>query len=387
MNEIINGNTFGVLFATCPKHLQPSMKDSALVFPNGSRIRLAGTDNKNYTSLRGGAAHAVFLDEACFMSDLNSGVLPTVEPMTKTTGGKLIYASTPPDTLDHDSIDILRYHDELGLTTKFTIYDDKTLTPKQLEKIINQCRGEDTVKFRREYLCERIVDDTKQVVPALNKETSEIISIDFEPDGLYNFWQKYVVLDTGLGDKSVAVFAHFNQRTRLLIVEDYVELYGKDYSTALLAQMIRDKVTKLWQHMPNQKITYVADSNNAIVNRDLSVTYGLPFYGTSKGSLKEMVQKVNDWIYEDKIRFAKPAQEVLDCCHYAIWDKSRTDFGRSTKYGHYDALAAMVYLVRNVDEFTDPVPRGHGLDPYKHLIQAGTPREENNLGKLFKSRR
>lgn len=359
VNEIINGHTFNIMFATCPAELKPKYDGSTLQFPNGSRVRLAGTDNKNYSNLRGGAAHLVILDEAGFMSDLEIGVLPTVEPMTKTTGGKVIYASTPPDTLDHDYIQILRDHEEQGLISTYTIWDDKSLTPVQLQKIINQCRGRESTKFKREYECQRIVESSIQVIPELMEDLADKLKIDgsYKEDPLMEYWHKYIVVDTGVRDKTAVVFAHYNYRKKTLVIDATLDLQGSEYNTSKLAQMIKDKRDQLWPNPAFLKdLRYIADNNNLIVINDLNVIYKLPFIGTTKGRLDEMVQKVRDWIFDKRVLFGPDALEALNCAKFAIWAKSRTEFGRSAKYGHYDLLAAITYLVRNVNEFKDPLP-------------------------------
>lgn len=359
VNEIINGNTFGVMFALCPQELTPKYDGGALTFPNGSRVRLAGTDQKNYTNLRGGMAHLVLLDEAGFMSDLDTGVLPVVGPMTKTTGGKVLFASTPPDTLDHPYVEILREHEEQGLISTYTIEDDKSLTPQQLQKIINQCKGRDTTLFRREYLCHRIVESSLQVIPELTAELVEELKIDneFMKDPLIQYWEKYIVVDTGVRDKTACVFAHYNFMKKRLIAEATLDLQGKDYNTAKLAQMIKDKRDQIWPGEESQtKIRYIADNNNLVVINDLNVIYKLPFVGTTKGRLDEMVQKLRDWVFDKRILFAPASLEALECSRFAIWAKSRTEFARSTKHGHYDLTAALTYLVRNVDEYKNPLP-------------------------------
>lgn len=389
VNEIVDGNTFSVIFKNCPSNLIPKHQDSALVFENGSRIRLAGTDQKNYNNLRGGMAHTIFLDEAGFLSDLDTGVIPVVTPMTKTTNGKIIFASTPPDTLDHPYIEILREHDESGLISTFTIWDDKSLTEQQLQKIINQCKGRETTLFKREYECKRIVESSMQVIPELIEEMSERLKITkaYKEEDLLQYWQKYVVADTGVKDKTAVIFAHYNYRSKKVIVEAELDLQGHEYNTSRLATMIKEKVLELWPDMTYRKnIRYIADSNNLVVIQDLNVIYHLPFIGTTKGRLDEMVQKVRDWVYDERILFAPEATEVLNCARFAIWAKNRNEFARSVKYGHYDALASLTYLIRNVDEVSDNVPMLLGKDPNTHFIHpilrpelVGQARELNDI--------
>lgn len=389
VNEIINGNTYNIMFASCPQEFTPKYDGTTLQFTNGSRIRLAGTDNKNYSNLRGGSAHLVLLDEAGFMSDLEVGVLPTVEPMTKTTGGKVIFASTPPDTLDHDYIQILRDHEEAGLISTFTIWDDTSLTPIQLQKIINQCKGKETTKFKREYECQRIIETSVQVIPELTEHLAKRLMIDdlYKRDDLLKFWKKYVVIDTGIRDKTAAIFAHFNYQTKKVVVESMLDLQGSEYNTSRLAEMIKQEVRTLWKSDEIKGIRYIADNNNLIVINDLNIIYKLPFEPTTKGRLDEMVQKVRDWIYDERIQFAPNATEVLNCSRFAIWSKSRTEFSRSPKYGHYDALAALVYLIRNVEEYNNPVPDLIGFNKFSQFIEPGhiesLTKNRNELSSVF----
>ena len=384
--EIVTEKTFRTVFEHAPNDLVPKLNGSALEFKNGSRIRLSGTDNHHYENLRGGMAHTILLDEAGFMDNLDVGVLPSVTPMLKTTGGKIIYASTPPATLDHPYIQILRDHEEWGLISTFTIHDDKSLTQKQFDAIVASCKGTNTTLFKREYECKRIVESSMQVIPELNEDLAKKLILDIEyQDNLMQYWQKYIVIDTGMRDKTAAIFAHYNYRTKKVVVDDMLDLQGTEYSTAKLAQMIKDRRDSLWSNEAQKDLRYIADSNNQIVIQDLNVTYKLPFVGTTKGRLEEMVQKVRDWFYDERIVFKPTAIEVLNCARYAIWSKQRDQFGRSSKYGHYDALAALTYLIRNVTEHVDPVPAYLGLDPNTHFIppNSSLSRTSQELNKLF----
>lgn len=389
VNEIINGNTFNVIFGTCPQDLTPKYDGTTLQFKNGSRIRLAGTDNKNYSNLRGGAAHLVLLDEAGFMNDLEIGVLPTVEPMTKTTGGKVIFASTPPDTLDHDYIQILRDHEENNLISTYTIWDDTSLTEQQLQKIINQCRGKETTKFKREYECQRIIETSVQVIPELTEFLAKKLTIDtkYKEDNLFQYWKKYVVIDTGIRDKTAAIFGHYNFHTKKVVMESMLDLQGSEYNTSRLAEMIKVRVSDLWPNIREDQIRYIADNNNLIVINDLNIIYKIPFIPTTKGRLDEMVQKVRDWIYDERILFAPDAMEILNCSRFAIWAKSRSEFSRSAKYGHYDALAALVYLIRNVEEYHNPIPDLLGYNSFTQFIEPGhiesLAKNRNELSSIF----
>lgn len=391
--EIVTENTYRVVFGHATKDQLPTIKDSELLFANGSRIRLAGTDNHNYESLRGGSAHLVILDEAGFMSNLLTGVIPTVLPMLKTTGGKIIYASTPPETLDHDYYEVLREHDESGNISTFTIHDDRSLTQRQLDTIISACKGENTTVFKREYLCMRVAETTQQVLPELTLEMADKLRIDkkYKEDDLLQYWDKYIVADWGGKDFTAIIFAHYNYHSKKIIIEDQLNLTGSTISSSRIAQSIKQKTNELWPDLNYRKnINYWCDSNNVLIQNDMIITHGLPFLSTSKDRLAEqMVQKVRDWIWDERILFAPAAEFTLLSCMSGWWSKGKDKFATSKIYGHFDHLAAMVYLIRNVNTNNDTLPRlMNGIDPSTHHIDPQYNRNQNNsataLNNIFK---
>lgn len=388
--EIVTENTYRVVFQHATKAQLPTLKDSELLFANGSRIRLAGTDNHNYESLRGGSAHLVILDEAGFMSNLNTGVIPTVLPMLKTTGGKIIYASTPPETLDHDYYDVLREHDESGNISTFTIHDDKSLTQRQLDTIISACKGADTTLFKREYECKRIAESSQQVLPELTFEMAAKLRINekYKQDDLLQYWDKYVIADWGGKDHTAIVFAHYNYHAKKVVIEDQLNLTGSKISSGRIAQEIKNKITELWPDPTwRKKVYYWCDSNNVLIQNDMIITHNLPFVSTSKDRLAEqMVQKVRDWVFDERIQFAPKAEFTLNSCMSAWWSKGKDKFATSKIYGHYDHLAAVVYLIRNVNTNNDTLPRfAKGMNSYTHHIDVNYNNNQQNVTNSLKN--
>jgi hypothetical protein len=122
----------------------------------------------------------------------------------------------------------------------------------------------------------------------------------------------------------------------------------------------------------------------------MNIKYRLPFVSTSKGRLEGMVEKVKDWEYEERIKFLPEAEFVARSMSAAHWTKNRDEFARSRIYGHYDHMAAIVYLVRNVDETTDPIPALHNVDRYTTFTMPNSPELARNgagLQTIFNPRR
>jgi hypothetical protein len=103
--------------------------------------------------------------------------------------------------------------------------------------------------------------------------------------------------------------------------------------------------------------------------QDLSSFHKLPFAPTQKTGrterqtiLEAMVNDLRMQVSGGKIRVHPRCKELIGCLRYGIWTDNRRTFDRSSVYGHYDALAAMIYLNRNIDRITNPIPPTYGMD-------------------------
>ena len=370
--EIIYGETYFRVFETCPQDLKPKLDGATVIFPNGSRIRLGGTDGRRYEDLRGGAAHLLILDEAGFMAHLDDGVLPALQPMLNTTRGKTIFSSTPPPTLEHPYVNIHRDHAEKGHVSAYTIYDNTFLTEADIVKALVETGSKKidgkwvpSTRFRREYLAEFIMEGTQLIVP----DWSDDFIQEREPNEYFEFHHRYVSMDPGVTDLNVCLFAHYDHENEHLHIEDELVNGGKLLNSEILSTGIKEKMslrfgTKKPYRMPS-------DNNNPHLLQDLKTIYGLPFTPTTKTRLEStraayeegMVTKLNNWLRRGRISVHPRCEHLIGALKYGVWtekSQNKREFGHSKTYGHYDAVAALVYMVRNIDERTNPVPINHG---------------------------
>lgn len=376
--EVLTGKTYFTLFDTCPEDLKPKLDNSTVVFPNGSRLRLGGTDNRHYEHLRGGAAHLLILDEAGFMANLDDGVLPALQPMLTTTKGKTLFSSTPPPSLDHPYVDIYRTHAEEDRVSTFTIFENKSLTEGDLLKALKQT-GSTLIKnadgteeplystrFRREYLAEFVMENTIRLANAWHDHFIR----ELAPNEYHQFHHRYVSMDPGTTDFNATLFGYYDHINRHLHLEAELVLNGNELDSRVLSESIKNIMKDRWGSIKPYRM--VADNNNLHLIADLKRIYELPFFGTSKGRLETtkakqdegMVNKVNTWLREGRISVHPRCEQLIGCLRYGIWKEigeNKREFAHSKTYGHYDAFAALVYMVRNVDQTTNPV------DPmYRH---------------------
>jgi len=105
----------------------------------------------------------------------------------------------------------------------------------------------------------------------------------------------------------------------------------------------------------------VADNNNLLLLQDLGSLHGLHFNATDKSSLDAMVNEMRMFVGAGRLIVSPKCTMLLGCLKYGIFDDKRRAFARSTLYKHFDHLAALMYMIRNLDQATNPVPNTYGM--------------------------
>lgn len=380
--------------ADCPKDLVPAYKTQEHVFkfPNGSEMQLAGTDNGHAESIRGNKADLCIIDEAGFCDDLSYIVNSILIPTTTMTGGKIIMASTPSKTPDHD---FMVFMEEAELENRFirkTIYDNPRLTPERIQKIADALGGTSSVDFRREYLVEKIKSEEDAVVPEFNSELKAHIVGEWNRPP---FFDSYVSMDIGTKDLTVVLFAYYDFRAAKLIVEDEIVLSGARMLTDTLARLIKEKEAALWTNKMTGEtkppLLRVADNNNLLLLNDLSAQpHNMPFLATAKDNKDAAINNMRMLLRSHRVIINPKCKTLITHLEGALWNKARTEYIRSADKGHYDAVDALSYLCRNVYFNRNPYPNNYDLSGSDAIFVVPQPvaktELERNLQKIFKVR-
>lgn len=357
------------LLKDCPPELRPEFKTNEYHyhFPNGSQIHLAGTDNGHHEGLRGSRSDLWIVDEAGFCDELKYVVNTILAPTTDTTGGRGIISSTPSKSGDHEFIiDFYKPYLEEGKLIRYTVYDNPLLSKAKIREIINRyARKEKDPEFRREYLVEIVNASDLTVVPEMTDELCELIVKDIDRPPFYD---SYVSMDIGGKDMTVLLFGYYDFRNARLVVEDEL-VFHKQTDNAiesarndLIANAIRKKEESLWtSHISGEfKKPYmrIADNNNVILLNDLSYQYGLTFIPTRKDQREAAINNMRVWISSERVIISPKCTTLIAHLKHAMWATNKKDFARSKKYAHYDAVPALMYLIRNIVETKNPYPPG-----------------------------
>jgi hypothetical protein len=206
-----------------------------------------------------------------------------------------------------------------------------------------------------------------------------------EQDEYYEYYGGIVGMDLGVRDKTVCLFGYYDFNHGTLCIVDEIVMSGKDLTTDVLATAIKEKEKVLYK---GKRVLRYADNNNLLLLQDLSASYQLPFTPTTKGSLESMVNKVRIWTKNGRIRAAEKCSELIGCLENGIWRENRKDFDRSSVFGHFDALAALIYTVRNVNENFNPIPKLHKINDNDFWINENSQKTKTHkaLNSIFKRR-
>lgn len=367
--KIIHREVMPQLLNDCPKELVPTFKtqDNVYEFANGSQIQLAGTDNGNYEKLRGGNSDLCLIDEAGFCSDLNHIISSILIPTTLLTKGRILLSSTTPDNPNHEFVEQMRLAASEKRMIIKTLYDGLEdskqsevphITPEIIEEIIKGIPGGvESDAFRTEFLCQLISDSDKAVVPEFARAEDDVISEWKMPA----FCDKYVSMDIGFKDLTVALFGFYDFENAMLVIQDEIVINGPELTTQKLADEILKKEDKLWTSPLTGELDkpYMRISdNNLIVINDLAKLHNLYFTPTEKQNKDASINQLRMMIENRQIRINPRCVTLINHLKLATWASTKKDYIRTNGH-HFDALDALVYLVRNMSFSHNPFPKGY----------------------------
>jgi hypothetical protein len=241
--------------------------------------------------------------------------------------------------------------------------------------------GEKDDDFRRECLNEIIMSGINSIIPEFNDETEgEIVTEWKRPP----FCDKYVSMDIGFKDLTVVLFAYYDFINGVTVIEDELVMNGIEMTTEVLADAIKKKERELWTDpvTKEQADPYIRISdNNLIVINDLQRLHGLTFIATQKDNKEAQVNNLRMEISNFRIYINPRCKTLVRHLKYASWNKQRTGFARSPDAGHYDAVDALIYLVRNIQKSHNPYPKGYNLSmlgPASSLFLSPSYSENNS---------
>jgi hypothetical protein len=358
------------VLADCPEDLRPTYnsQDKEFRFPNGSIIRLKGTNGEHAQFLRGGEAHLIILDECALMDDLRAVLNDVCLPMTATTKGLILLATTPPKTPSHEFTNIYEELAGEGATVMFTLRDAPHLdddekrfllrsvgeNPERITGILDGTLEPETTTARREFFCEFVTDADSAVVPEFTFQARQEIVREVErPD----YFDAYVAMDPGMRDRTGILFAYWDFLECKLVIED--ELLLHHAITDTIARAIKEKEGKLWGL---RNVARVSDVDlRLIADLALPKNGGLKFVKAQKVDSMAAINLMRMDVQDRTLVIHPRCVNLIRQLQNAVWNKKGTDFLRPSDpmsiEGHYDLVAALKYMCRSISRKKNPYPQ------------------------------
>lgn len=372
--------TMEKILSDCPEQFRPEIIRSEHVVRcrNGSTVEFVGLD-RNPDGIRGIGVKRIFLDEAGYTDKLYYIYYDVIVPMfthMQEQHPKCVMAGTPSDTPDHDFIKIfMPKAKQEGTYVKYTIDDNPLLTQEQKERLKSEYfksivsekqLAVQHQKMRKELYCDITINKERAIIPEVNPP---VHFKKIEKPKYFDNVDKYVAMDLGIKHKTVALFGYYDpQEDKVKIINEYVA-YGERLITKDLHKNLKDKELEAFDGMIPYK--RIADNNNPLLLQDLMITYKMVFHkvnktaqGTSK-RLQYMVDITRKLFAEKRIEIdEKECPELTGALLSCLWDKNFEKFEESNEFGHADAIAALIYLVKSINFRRNPLYKKKDLSYY-----------------------
>lgn len=348
-----------IVFSDCPMPVA-SWRDqeSCYEFTNGAKIFIFGCDTiRDIDRHRGPKYTAIRIDEAGVHPYLRylykSVLLPTL--LTATEKPLVAFSGTPAVSIEHEFKEIFESCFAKGDAIVRTISQNTSIDEETRHQFIMESGGYEATETRREYFCEWVTDSEFAVIPEWRDHYIE----ELPRTEYYQFYDIICSMDIGGRDKTVIEWSYYDFKRAKLIFEHEAVLTGQETTPAVIANAIK-QIEEQYYH--GKRIRRWADNNAVILLQDLSINHNIHFNPTSKDLKLAMVADTRTMINEGRVAVHPRMIETIGCLRSAVWDNHKKEFARSGVYGHFDALDAVIYTIRNLDESTNPIPPLHGID-------------------------
>lgn len=391
------------ILETCPDALRPTWQTTRgrghYFFPStGSRLFLFGVDGKHYKKGRGKKSHLSVVDEAAACEpnceDGVSGYVRSILlPQTFGVNGRIAIATTPPETPGHPSSSLKAWCQAIpGAYAKRTLDDNaEAFGPDVVREYEREQGGRDSTAFRREYLCEWIVDEARAAVPEFAAHREKIVVEPVEPAWYFPL----EAMDVGFRpDPTHCLFGFWDfERAKLVVLAEFFE---RNALTDTIAAGVRATEAATWpwlelemkrtpggtfEHEPWRKerreIFRHSDTELRLI-ADLN-KQGLHFAPTAKDEKEAQVAELRLFVRSERLEIHPRCVQLIRSLDTTVWNKQRTEWERGAD-GHGDGVDALLYMLRNAPRARNPVPEQERLWGHERMCyppQASKPASGN----------
>jgi hypothetical protein len=344
-----------------------------------------GVNGNHENDARGPRADLIVNEEAAFVDRLTYLVESIELPMLTTTGGRVVHISTPPESPAHESAGVKAKCLARGNYVKRTVDDNRHMTQKAKAKLIEEMGGAESTRARRELWCEWVVEAERAIVPEYTAAAEQEI---VKPVPAIGWNHALVAMDVGFEDLHAILYGYWDFARAKLCVQAEDVLHRA--TTDRIAEAIKTTESRLWFRdgpKPTAKRpvepTRWTDVDPRLI-ADMAEGHRLELLATAKDDLEAQVNALRLLVKERKVEIDPSCVLLRQTLLVGVWNKQRTQFERSTGVGHADAVAALIYMLRNANRWDDPRPAlPEGVSADTHQLPRRMRSEKSEQAKAF----
>lgn len=364
----------------------------------GAFIQLVGADeHRGADRCRGGSIVKNIVDEAGFIDCLEYLLNSVIKPMGRRTGAQTILSTSPAFSPDHYSCEIedicaangsliVRDYWAPGMQSREEKQRFLEAEAKALNLTVEQFKR--TTNFRREYMCERVLDESLAVVPEFAATRDSIIVARPRPP----HFDLYVSADPGMDDKTGMLFAVTDFLRGRLLIEH--ELLLDKANTKVIAEAFQEVLAEHYPlpadavdpirinlHRGEQGIWHARKPYSAVIDdaskrvcADLHAYHGLSFSPALKDDREAAINAMRLEIAAHHIEINPRCVNLIRQLGTAIRTKPGGDMARSKRDAHFDLISSLWYLVRSWNKTRNPYPADWNISG-KVAVREKPPRQ------------
>lgn len=309
-----------------------------------NRIIVSGFNRGSIERLRGKRAANIYLEE---IRDVPSeafeyGMKSVILPMSLAVKCPVTAATTSASQILHS---MNTYFKPIAVKDggyfNFTIYDCPLYGPEEIKQAIQDCGGEDTEDFIREYLVQAVDTKVQRAIPAF--DASKHVEA-FETPLRRNTW---VITDVGgLRDPTHVVAMMFDHESGRVFIRDEIQ-FPPQTATSRMVEALREFEDRHGLESESEmKPSYMDAPGQFFV--DLREEYLFFARPVQKGGFEETVKSLNQGFYDGMIVVHPDCKQLIYQLSTAKLNKAHTDFERDVGVAghlanHADGVAAAMY--------------------------------------------
>jgi terminase large subunit-like protein len=366
--EIV-GPIITAVLAQCPPELYPEITAQKMVFRNPRWGKPNSTSTIHLVSCkddaenqRGPRSDLIVIDECRDIARLEYVVRDVFTPhFAERHLPLLILSSTPPNSNDHPFREFVENAIKAEQYVRVPGSENQDFTLKTKAMLLESLGPESKHSWQREIECSLIPDRDLLIIPEFQDVKHEVVVDQYERPKWYF---PHICTDFGFMDYSAVLYGYNDFQNQTLVIED--EIFVNYKTTGDLARLMREKEAEVFKDAPYPVVRY--GDNDIQQLADL------------RGDYKYSIRPVDKWDKESacsrlRTRFQSRRIRILSKCQALIFQldtalrKENGDFERSERYGHADAIAALIYLNRALNFQANPYPLDEDYDPNEFILR------------------